>query len=79
MQKSQTEDEDIQKYLDNIEQEGTLQDIKDMQLENPDNPTRILFNQADLSSDASDDENDENDDIWAGRLRPRKGKTVRLS
>jgi hypothetical protein len=79
VQESQTEDEDIQNYLNEIEREGTLQDIKDMQLENPDDPTRKLFNQADIGSDDSDEENDENDDIWAGRLRNRKGKTVRYA
>jgi hypothetical protein len=50
-----------------------------MQLENPDDPTRKLFNQADLGSDDSDEENEDNDDIWAGRLRNRKGKTVRFA
>jgi hypothetical protein len=65
--------------LNDIEREGTLQDIKDMQLENPDDPTRKLFNQADLGSDDSDEENEDNDDIWAGRLRNRKGKTVRFA
>jgi hypothetical protein len=79
VQESQTEDEDIQNYLNEIEREGTLQDIKDMQLENPDDPTRKLFNQADLGSDNSDEENEEKDDIWAGRLRNRKGKTVRFA
>jgi hypothetical protein len=79
VQEGQTEDEDIQNYLNDIEREGTLQDIKDMQLENPDDPTRKLFNQADLGSDDSDEENEENDDIWAGRLRNRKGKTVRFA
>ncbi len=79
VQEGLTEDEDIQNYLNEIEREGTLQDIKDMQLENPDDPTRKLFNQADLGSGDSDEENEENDDIWAGRLRNRKGKTVRFA
>ena len=64
-------------YLKDIDSNDLLQDLKELQKENPKAKTQKLFDQAELGSD-SEDEEDNQDTDWTRRLRPRTGKTVRF-
>ncbi len=75
-----TEDPDeveVDKYLKDIEANNLIQDLKELQGENPKAKIQKLFDQAELGSDSEDEGEDQNTE-WTGRLRPRTGKTVRF-
>ncbi len=63
--------------MKDIEANNLIQDLKELQEENPKAKTQKLFDQAELGSD-SEDEEDNQDNEWTRRLRPRTGKTVRF-
>jgi hypothetical protein len=65
------------KYLKDIDSNDLLQDLKELQKENPKAKTQRLFDQAELGSD-SEEEGEDQDTDWTRRLRPRTGKTVRF-
>ncbi len=68
---------EVDKYLKDIDSNNLLQDLKELQEENPKAKTQKLFDQAELGSD-SEEEGEEHDTEWTRRLRPRTGKTVRF-
>ncbi len=54
-----------------------MQDLRELQGENPKVKTQKLFDQAELGSD-SEDEMDDQENEWTKRLWSRRGKTVRF-
>ena len=68
---------EVNKYLKDIDSNNLLQDLKELQKENPKAKTQKLFDQAELGSD-SEDEGEDQDTELTRRLRPRTGKTVRF-
>ncbi len=68
---------EVDKYLKDIDSNDLIQDLKELQKENPKAKTQKLFDQAELGSD-SEDEGEDQDTEWTRRLRPRTGKTVRF-
>jgi hypothetical protein len=68
---------EVDKYLKDIEANNLMQDLRELQKENPKSKTQKLFDHAELGSN-SEDEMDESENEWAKRLRPRTGKTVRF-
>ncbi len=67
----------VEKYLKDIDSNNLLQDLRELQKENPKAKIQKLVDQAELGSD-SEDEEDNQDTEWTRRLRPRTGKTVRF-
>jgi predicted transcriptional regulator len=76
-EKPLSDENEINNYLNDIERNDILQDLKGLQDENPKAKSQKLFNQAELGSDSEDELNEDNN-AWAQRLRPRNGKTVRF-
>jgi hypothetical protein len=75
--KEDPDEVEVDKYLKDIDSNDLLQDLRELQRENPKAKTQKLFDQAELGSD-SEDEEDNQDTDWTRRLRPRTGKTVRF-
>jgi hypothetical protein len=75
--KEDPDEVEVDKYLRDIEANNLMQDLKELQGENPKANTQKLFDQAELGSD-SEDEVDDHENEWSRRLRPRTGKTVRF-
>jgi hypothetical protein len=75
--KDDPDEVEVDKYLKDIDSNNLLQDLKELQKENPKAKTQKLFDQAELGSD-SEEEEDNQDTEWTRRLRPHTGKTVRF-
>ena len=75
--KEDPDEVEVDKYLKDIDSNDLIQDLKELQKENPKAKTQKLFDQAELGSD-SEDEGEDQDTEWTRRLRPRTGKTVRF-
>jgi len=75
--KEDPDEVEVNKYLKDIDSNDLLQDLKELQKENPKAKTQKLFDQAELGSD-SEEEGEDQDTDWTRRLRPRTGKTVRF-
>ena len=75
--KEDPDEVEVDKYLKDIDSNDLIQDLKELQKENPKAKTQKLFDQAELGSD-SEDEGEDQDTELTRRLRPRTGKTVRF-
>ncbi len=75
--KEDPDEVEVDKYLKDIDSNDLIQDLKELQQENPKAKTQKLFDQAELGSD-SEDEGEDQDTEWTRRLRPRTGKTIRF-
>jgi hypothetical protein len=75
--KEDPDEVEVEKYLKDIDSNELIQDLRELQKENPKAKTQKLFDQAELGSD-SEEEGEDQDTDWTRRLRPRTGKTVRF-
>jgi hypothetical protein len=75
--KEDPDEVEVDKYLKDKEANNLIQDLKELQGENPKAKTQKLFDQADLGFD-SEDEGEEQDTERTRRLRPPTGKSIRF-